>query len=227
LNLNFCHKRVTVESTTDSNSKKYFVIPYLHNISETTASVIKKSNFIVGFKRINKLNSFNIKVQKDKTNFMSKNNAVYKILCDNCDASYVGQTKRQVQTRIKEHINNIRLEPSRYSVITEHILESKHSFDWKNIKILNYEPNYNKRYLKCCILKNKDIVLIRKRILSVLMILTFVYLRFLTAYADISRYYFCLLHSTLFMTLINHSALVQQDKRLRTIGHSFRFIIYF
>jgi len=59
------------------------------------ASVIKKSNFIVGFKGINKLNNF-IKVQKDKTNFISKNNVVYKILYNNCDASYVGQTKRQV-----------------------------------------------------------------------------------------------------------------------------------
>jgi len=107
--------------------------------------VIKKSNFIVGFKGINKLNNF-IKVQKDETNFMSKNNVVYKILCNNCDASYVGQIKRQVQTRIKEH-NNIRLEPSRHSVITEHILEFNHSFDWKNIKILDYEPNYNKRLI--------------------------------------------------------------------------------
>jgi len=80
--------------------------------------------------------------------------------------------KRQVKTRIKENINNIKLESLRHSVITEHILEFKHSFDWKNIKILDYKPNYNKRL----ILKNKDMTLIRKRILSVLMILTFVYL---------------------------------------------------
>jgi len=44
----------------------------------------------------------------------------------------VEQTKRQVKIRIKEHINNIKLEPSRHSIITEHILEFKHSFDWKN-----------------------------------------------------------------------------------------------
>jgi len=75
---------------------------------------------------------------------MSKNNVVYKLLCNNRDASYVGQTKRQVKTKIKEHINNRKLVPSRHSVITEHILEFKHSFGWKNIKILDYEPNYNK-----------------------------------------------------------------------------------
>jgi len=46
------------------------------------------------------------------------------------------------------------------------------------------------------------------------MILTFVYLmRSLTAYADISRYHFCLLYSTLLITLISHSALVRQRKR--------------
>jgi len=170
------------------------------------ASMIKKSNFIVGFKGIDKLNSF-IKVQKNKTNFMSKNNVVYKILCNN-DASYVGQTKRQVKIRIKEHTNNIRLEPSRHSVITEHILEFNRSFDWKNIKILNYEPNYNKRLISEMLLKNKDMALIRKRILSVLMILTFVYLmRSLTAYTDISRDYF-VITSTLFITLISYSAFV-------------------
>jgi len=123
----------------DSNNKKYFVISYLHNIFETTASVIKKSNFIVGFKGINKLNRF-IKVQKDKTNFMSKNNVIYKILCLLTATLPTWDKQRdRLQTKIKAYINNIRLEPSRHSVITEHILEFKHSFDWKNTKILDYE----------------------------------------------------------------------------------------
>jgi len=38
------------------------------------------------------------------------NNVVYKILCNNCDFSYVGQTKRQLKTRINEHVKNIKAE---------------------------------------------------------------------------------------------------------------------
>jgi len=70
---------------------------------------------------------------------------VYKILCNNCDASYVGQTKRQLKTRINEHVKNIKIEESKHSVISKHMLENNQSFDWQNIKILDFEPNYHKR----------------------------------------------------------------------------------
>jgi len=50
---------------------------------------------------------------KEKSDFNIKNSVVYKICCKNCDASYVGQTKRQLQTRIKEHNNNTMMDPSR------------------------------------------------------------------------------------------------------------------
>jgi len=35
-------------------------------------------------------------------------NVVYKINCQDCDASYVGQTKRILNTRISEYRNHIR-----------------------------------------------------------------------------------------------------------------------
>jgi len=33
---------------------------------------------------------------------------VYKIKCSNCDINYVGQTKRQLGTRLKEHMSDIK-----------------------------------------------------------------------------------------------------------------------
>lgn len=50
------------------------------------------------------------------------------------------QTKRQLQTRVKEHTSI-----SHPSVINEHLLKNNHNIDWNNIKILDHEPHYFKR----------------------------------------------------------------------------------
>jgi len=132
--------------TIDKEQKKFFIIPYIRNISEITTSLINKSSFTIGYRCINKMDNI-IKVHKDQTEHNYKSNIVYKINCKDCEASYVGQTKRQLKTRTKEHFNNIRLDESRHSVITQHILNYNHSFNWQDIKILDTEPNYNKRLI--------------------------------------------------------------------------------
>jgi len=68
-----------------------------------------------------------------------------KISCKEYDASYVSRTKRQLKTRIKEHSSNIKLNSSKHSVISEHILQFSHIFDWDNVKILDSEPNFYKK----------------------------------------------------------------------------------
>jgi len=62
---------------------------------------------------------------------------VYRVDCNDCDASYVGQTGRQLGTRMNKYKANIKLDPSKHSVISEHILEFDHSFKWNNVKILD------------------------------------------------------------------------------------------
>lgn len=104
----------------DEERKNFFVIPYIDTISDRVASLIKKSEMTIGYHCLNKLNRF-IKVHKDKNQHVSNSNVVYKVNCKDCDATYVGQTKRKLSTRIKEHVNNIRLDSSRHSVISEHI----------------------------------------------------------------------------------------------------------
>jgi len=57
------------------------------------------------------------------------NNVIYKISYKNCDAMYVGQTKRQLKTRLREHKNNIRQDLSNNSVVSEHSINFNHAFD--------------------------------------------------------------------------------------------------
>jgi len=86
-----------------------------------------------------------MKTHKNTNNYFNNNNVVYKIFCNDCSASYVGQTKRQLKTKTKEHSNNSKSTSAKPSVITEHIMKYSHSFNWNNIKILDKESNYFKK----------------------------------------------------------------------------------
>jgi len=49
---------------------------------------------------------------------------VYKLKCNNCDATYIGQTKRQLKTRIVERRNYIKRKTA-----TDHRIISDHDVD--------------------------------------------------------------------------------------------------
>jgi hypothetical protein len=115
-------------------------------MSERISASLNKNEVMLGFRCLNKLDRF-IKVHKDKNIKTEWNNVVYKLNCKDCNASYVGQTKRKLKTRIKEHINNIKLETFKIFVISEHRLQQNHSFDRENVKILDFKPNYYKRLI--------------------------------------------------------------------------------
>lgn len=70
---------------------------------------------------------------------------MYKILCKDCDASYVGQTCRQLKKMISEGRNHIRRNTSQLSVITNYRLEANHEFHWDGVDILDSETSLGKR----------------------------------------------------------------------------------
>ncbi|KYN07691.1 hypothetical protein ALC62_01339, partial [Cyphomyrmex costatus] len=71
-------------------------------------------------------------------------NVVYKINCNDCDMTYVGQTKRKLRTRLKEHKNDLK-KSNNNSVVSKHQLDSNHVMDWDRTVILDNEPVYLKR----------------------------------------------------------------------------------
>jgi len=81
----------------------------------------------MGYRVLNKLIKF-IKTHKDSNQPSSNNNVIYKIFYKDCDATYVAKQKRQLKTRFKKHVNNIK-SLSMLSVISEHKLNHNHEFD--------------------------------------------------------------------------------------------------
>lgn len=86
-----------------------------------------------------------IKKDKDRLEKERKTGIVYRINCSDCNVSYVGQTKRHLQTRKKEHQNDIKKNNNNHSVISKHRISCRHNFKWSNVDILHKEKNIRKR----------------------------------------------------------------------------------
>ena len=86
-----------------------------------------------------------IKRGKDELERMSSNNIVYKLNCADCPSSYVGQTKRQLKTRVNEHRADVRKRSGALSVISNHRINCNHDLKWDEVEILDREPSYSKR----------------------------------------------------------------------------------
>jgi len=82
--------------------KKMIVLPYINNISETIKSSIDSNKYITGYRILNKLTGY-VKRHKDINKHDTRNNIVYKIFCNNCNASYVGQ-----KDNLKQELTNMR-----------------------------------------------------------------------------------------------------------------------
>ena len=140
-------EKTITEKDTPSNflclpfkSNFYFLTPILKKFNVSTIPIVEKS-----------LNSI-IRLGKDITSKWDQINVVYKIHCKNCPASYIGETKRSLKTRINEHKKH----KNQDSVVSVHEREKLHEFDWNNIKILDQEANYNKRLLSEMIHINRE-----------------------------------------------------------------------
>ncbi|EZA46542.1 hypothetical protein X777_00052, partial [Ooceraea biroi] len=86
-----------------------------------------------------------IKLGKDTLTNGQQMGVVYKIECVNCEACYIGQTKRHLETRVKEHRSDISKRDNCLSVVSKHRVFNEHDFDWCNTKILHHENHRRKR----------------------------------------------------------------------------------
>jgi len=89
-------RRKTINKLNSKNEvedRRLMVFPYVRGISEVLCPFIDKKEYKIGYRILNRLTAF-VKRHKDKNILKVNNNVVYKIFCNNCNASYVGQTKR-------------------------------------------------------------------------------------------------------------------------------------
>ena len=70
---------------------------------------------------------------------------VYEVPCKDCDFVYVGQTKRDLNSRLKEHQRAIKQQKLENSALCDHVILFDHVIDWAKSRILKTESNFCKR----------------------------------------------------------------------------------
>ena len=76
---------------------------------------------------------------KDPLTLEEKSCLVYQVPCFDCDFVYIGQTKRDLKSRLAEHKLAIRNQEPEKSALCEHSIQFDHLIDWNNSKVLKTE----------------------------------------------------------------------------------------
>ena len=144
-----CERKKTLTrhaTNTDATPVTTATIPYIKGTSETIARLLQPYNIRVAHKTITALRQLLTNV-KDKDEASDRRGAVYKIKCCDCQATYIGETGRNLNVRLTEH-KRARRNGDINNHIAEHHLKTNHRIDWDSFipaECVTYSMDYFQR----------------------------------------------------------------------------------
>ena len=123
----------------DINNKKYIATPYVSGTNERIQRILSKYNIFLGNKSSNTIKNLLVK-PKDKVKTNDKCNIVYKLNCNNCNVEYIGETGRNLCTRMEEHERDVRIGKEN-SQVYHHSRSTGHSFGFQEPSVLHQNSN--------------------------------------------------------------------------------------
>ena len=118
-------------------------IPYIKGTSETIARILQPYNIRVAHKPTVTLRRLLTNV-KDRTSPLDRQGTIYKVNCNDCTATYIGETGRNLNTRLKEHKRATAI-GDKTNNIAEHVRQTRHTFDWDSAHCINFSTNWQQR----------------------------------------------------------------------------------
>lgn len=135
-------------NSTNDNIVNYSKLPNIKGLSRPLKNALKTNQTS---KKIALYNTKTIKglftKLKDKTPIMEQFNVVYKIPCNNCKLSYIGQTSQQLKKRVAQHEYDCRMSnvENPKTALAQHHATSGHHFSFNKTEILDREKKFYKR----------------------------------------------------------------------------------
>ncbi|XP_072017464.1 uncharacterized protein [Amphiura filiformis] len=100
-------KKQSKNKNSTERSKGLVIIPYVEKMTETATRIFRKHGIATAVRPHTTLRKMLVH-PKDKRDPMSTTDCIYEIPCANCDNTYVGETGRRFETRLKEHKKKLR-----------------------------------------------------------------------------------------------------------------------
>nr|VZH95887.1 unnamed protein product [Spirometra erinaceieuropaei] len=129
-----CLKQPHFERSSGEKPKFWLSIPYVKNVSEATARILRPFGIGVAHKPECTIRQ-QIMKPKDPLPTTEQSAVVYSIPCLNCNARYVGETGKRLGTRLHEHQLAINRK-DKLSLVYGHIRELNHNFAFEKARAI-------------------------------------------------------------------------------------------
>ena len=124
-------------TATDTRTKGSVLLPFVGPVTEAIARNIRKAGVTTHIRPFNTIRG-RLVHPKDQLDRLDQAGVVYKISCNDCDATYVGETERKLNTRFKEHHRSS-------SPVGQHMELRRHSVDEESVSVLHRETDWYRR----------------------------------------------------------------------------------
>ena len=140
------YKKACKHTSPDSQHSfsAFTTLPYIQGVSDKIQRVLNSVGVKVALKPLLTIGRF-LPSLKDPILTSEKSCLIYKIPRNDCEFSYIGQTKRDLKTRSLEHQRAIRNQQPEKSALCEHSMIHDHRIAWQEAQILKTESDYSKR----------------------------------------------------------------------------------
>lgn len=162
-----CSDSPNRDSPTDNRIQSFRSIPFCKNITDNITNILMKNcpQLKIAHKPLNQLRNEIFSNMKQKITFNDRTNVIYMFSCDgdgnnNCDFSYIGETKNELYKRMGQHKNDVRKVKEQFekspnvqfdtvgkTAVVTHFLQTKHTPRIDDVRIQDTEKNRRKRQL--------------------------------------------------------------------------------
>ena len=128
-----------------TNSFKSFTcLLYIYGTTEKIQRVLNDVDVKVAMKPFATIAKY-LPSPKDPLDVNEITGIIYQVPCHDCPFVYIGQTKRDLKSRLSEHKRAIKYQRPEKSALCEHSIILDHIIDWNEATILSTEKDYTKR----------------------------------------------------------------------------------